>query len=712
MSGFYSPICSPLSRPLAANVAALGGGSAVPSWQTVRANGLYGDYIHRDGAVLKFFGDVAYLFGGWRGAGVSIWNSHQTTNEVWNTYDFGRTWSLVLPHDEATTTRPSRRHTPGTCSATIGGTDYLYIIGGDVEDSAYPDGHSDVWRISLVSGVLVFEKMAVHGTPGWDGRDLISAGFLNGKLYILGGSNVVDGVYGDMWESSDAGATWSQTMPTVLFEISRAAGELVTFKNKLWLIAGGYTDHAHNYVWSFNGTSWTRELGDGHAQFTQKFYNNQVVYGGRIFTICGETSENVNLAETNYTENGPEWPSIASPIPANHAVALGKHSSGVLLACGNSMETSTFWLSTGDIPDAIDQVTALAPDQLLLVENLPAHYTEVEWPLHSHFLKDYSVGYRSGDPIPGYAPSHSLTGDGASRYASVGFGAENIGGFAGAIEIEFAFKTPATNGARTGIVSHGNDSNWTYALTLEASYQLGWRHDFTLLHTGTTVLSPSTWYRIRVNKTGSAGAWVIRFYINEVLDSTLNTSDNAQLWPTPSTYLLIVPTNWYSAGSITDVRFTYNGKNYRLPCCEGSQAALSWFETIGGTHGNVDGVLNSAAMWGTMTDHTSRVANWIMEHGGNLDAFGSFVPAYNGIAANDGPIDLVSSKFINGTIDCDPLGVGAGGLGLESALTPTTERNAASSGKRRRRVQYGYVDRIAAKASAMSSTAANNYFYD
>jgi len=707
--------CKPsLSKPVfpsvhrATNVPAalLGGAVAIPEWIQIRSNREWGDYSGRDGSIACFFGDTVYLFFGWRPGNYAAWNNTKTTNEIWRSDDFGLTWTLQFAHDDVTTSRPSRRHTPGAVVCTISGTRYLYIIGGDIEDAAYPTGHSDVWR---TSDGTTWTKMAVHGTPGWDGRNIISAGYLNGKLYIIGGA-LGPGATGpkfDMWESSDGGATWSQNIASLGFS-SMAAGEMITIGSKMYLVAGGYGGSASNAVRSFNGTSWTEELANGHGQFVANFFNNQALYQNKIWHIQGADNSVVNTAGTHYSSDGQTWETITSPFTATHAVALATHTDGVLLCTGNSMSTESYWLGTAIPTQTTDPLESLDLAQLLLKDGEPAHYTEAERPNGSHLLKDYSTDYRSGDPIPGYAPQDCLTGNGSSWYATITAGTEQIGGWAGAMEIEFSFKTPATNATRTGIISHGNGSNWTYALTLESSYKLGWRHDFSLLHTGTNAMSPSTWYRIKVVKTGSAGAWVINFYIDGVLDSTLNTADNAQIWPSPQTYLLRVPNTWHCGGSIADLRLAYNGKNYQLPLCEGTLAVLYWWETIGGTYAPINGSLFSTSMWGTKTEEGSGAKNWCLEHGGYLDAFSCLVPAYGGNTAADGnAVNLLPSKFSVGTIHCDPLSLG-GALGLESALTPTTDRNTASSGTRRCRAQYGFVDRLAAKATAISSS----YFND
>lgn len=686
--------------------ASLSGVAAVPEWLQVRANREWGDYSGRDGAVACFFGDSVFLFGGWRSGPYANWNNRNTTNEIWRSDDFGATWTLAFDHDEAATDRPSRRHTPGSVVCTIGSTRYWYIIGGDIEDATYSTGHSDVWRTA--DGVT-WEKMAEHGTPGWDGRNIISAGYLGGKLYVLGGATGPGstGPQMDMWESSDEGETWTETIGSLGFA-PMAAGELITLGSKMYLVAGGYTGSTVNTVRSFNGTTWTEELPNGHGQFIANFYNNQALFQNKIWHIQGENTAGDNLAGTYYSTNGQTWVSITSPFTATHATALASHANGVLLCTGNSMSRESYWLGSAVPTPTIDPLESLGLAQLLLKDGEPAHYTEAERPNGSHLLKDYSVDYRSGDPIPGYAPQDCLTGNGSTWYAVINGGSENIGSWAGAMEIEFSFKAPATNAARTGIISHGNGSNWTYALTIESSYKLGWRHDFTLLHTGSITMSPSTWYRIKVVKTGSAGAWVINFYIDGVLDSTLNTADNAQIFASPFTYLLRVPNTWHCTGSIADLRLTYNSKNYHLPLCEGVNTALHWYETIGATSGKLNGVLVSTSMWGTKTTEESGAKNWILEYGGYRDGDGVLVPAYGGTTAADGnTVNLLPSKFSVGTIHCDPLSLG-GGLGLESALTPTTDRNAASSGTRRRRAQYGFVDRLAAKATAISS----NYFND
>ena len=170
---------------------------------------------------------------------------------------------------------------------------------------------------------------------------------------------------------------------------------------------------------------------------------------------------------------------------------------------------------------------------------------------------------------------------------------------------------------------------------------------------------------------------------------------------------------------MTDLRLTHDGHKWYIPLCEGAGTRTTAYRSDG-VFGNQDSITDTALWAGVMTEPASMCPNWLLNYGGSVQLGSSpeiIIPGYlNGIETSGGTDDvnpdIFPSKFSKGTINCDANGVGSVGLGLESALTPTTDRNTASSGKRRMRTIYGYSDRIAAKSTAMSTSEANDYFGD
>jgi hypothetical protein len=126
-------------------------------------------------------------------------------------------------------------------------------------------------------------------------------------------------------------------------------------------------------------------------------------------------------------------------------------------------------------------------------------------------------------------------------------------------------------------------------------------------------------------------------------------------------------------------------------------------------------------MWaGVMTEPAARCSNWLLTNGGTIELGqtavipGNFdgITTADALSADNIKCTIFPGRFNQGTVNCDPNGVGDVGLGLETALTTSTDRKTASSGKRRRLSVRGHCVRLAAKLTAMNATADNNYFLD
>jgi hypothetical protein len=375
----------------------------------------------------------------------------------------------------------------------------------------------------------------------------------------------------------------------------------------------------------------------------------------------------------------------------------------------------------GILTDRHTDVSSIQPDQLLLQDGKLSHYTVEEEPTKTHLLRDHSLDYRSGVAIPGFAPQNCLTGDGGN-YASLQFGSYFPGRTAGPIEVEFSLKTPDTFSSRSIMCSINSGENlFHWLITIGTNGKLTWYNRTHVSGAITTAasLSVNTWYRIKYVRTGSASNWTIAAYINGVLDSTTSGvtanpatvgSGQGYLFDSGGAFSRFI-------GSVADVRFTHDGHKWYIPLTEGTRPSLLCYRSDG--LALTAASLTSVALWaGIKTEPASMCPNWLLKFGGKLELGQSSVySAYldcltvGGNSSDDRKTDFFASKFSNGTINCDPLALG-GGLGLETALTPSTDRKAASSSTRRRRAYASHVDRLAAKATAMSSTTANEYFRD
>lgn len=309
--------------------------------QSANSGGMWGP---RDGGIIMFLGDVAYLIGGWYGSGYDPdWTDGAiTTNQVYKTTDFGVTWTRLLGHSippQAGQCKPS--HAVAHCKHTVDGVEYMYLFGGD------PQGqHSEIRRSS---DGATWELMNPGGTPFLEFLMLSAAGSLNGVLYIAGGHNAPNGsgdyvnetATNNVWKSTDHGVTWTD-MGAAPWAPRQCQDRLVEHDGKLWVVGGGTYDNDgakrvyHTDVWCFDGTVWTEVLADGLAPWEGRMYANAVSFLGWIYLLCGSNYVGGNLADSWRSRDGKVWQKLGLKLVPSHADGVGVHPTrGIMHATGN-----------------------------------------------------------------------------------------------------------------------------------------------------------------------------------------------------------------------------------------------------------------------------------------------------------------------------------------------------------------------------------------
>lgn len=352
----WSPADIPGARLFDARV---GVATAAPKttyeWQRLSAEIAPGWRV-RDGNTLTWLPSTGrfWMVGGWNGyqepdgfshvdPDLGIYPLQNTTNEVWSSPD-GVAWRLELPHEH---TQFERRHVHNT----VLWKDALWVIGGDTHQGRY---NHDVLRSA--DGVSWTEVLA-PGEPPWQPRALSIAGVYDGKLWMVGGQDLLgdpaDYVFhNDVWSTED-GVHWTEVAADAPASDTRWAGcglvdGLVEFRGAMWLVGcAQYRENAvgttmDNAVWSTtDGVTWTRHP---TPPWAGKSWPNVVVWDDKLWVLFGYTYGDPangwpagNASEVWFSDDGERWEALPadSPAPGSHAQGVAVRDDFLLYAGGN-----------------------------------------------------------------------------------------------------------------------------------------------------------------------------------------------------------------------------------------------------------------------------------------------------------------------------------------------------------------------------------------
>ena len=299
-------------------------------------------FAWRDGAAVEYYNGRLIMMGGWNddnafGAGTA----NTTTNEVWESYDHGYTWTKIAnaPWE--------KRHSMGHCQKD----GKIWIYGGDYFQSHY---QKDVWTFDDVNGWV--QVTSDWGLVAGD-RMLFAWCEHKGFLYMAGGQTdyAATSVFTNIVRSSD-GITWTVvgTLPISYF----STGAMVSDGANLYILGGGRYANAGS---DNPNTNIYKSVNDGvsfsltaniSTQLTGPFYCNAAFMADAIYIINGGSvigGVGANHTGMYYTYDGGI---TVGTVPGNQTV---RHASGV---CTNG--TDLYLVSGNETPQVVG-VNAVEP---------------------------------------------------------------------------------------------------------------------------------------------------------------------------------------------------------------------------------------------------------------------------------------------------------------------------------------------------------------
>jgi hypothetical protein len=274
----------------------------------------------RDGAMLvQLASGRILMIGGWNHYDVwgpnfvpGVGGGDRVTNEVWASDDAGFTWKLILAHDpNAPTTGPTARFPPGHTLCVVPYNGHAVVFGNDPSSEIVQV--SDVWQES--NNGQTWTRIGTNAPTLI--RELFMCGTYKGNIYVMGGQDSVENPATgdhDVWRSSDGGLTWTQ-LADAPWSPRGMVYRPTEHHGKMFIVSGGlyadapYTEVAYNGVYSFDGSTWTTVLPDGHNQFTPSYYHNLASTGDRLWLVNGvDLATQDNLARVMYSDDdGKTW---------------------------------------------------------------------------------------------------------------------------------------------------------------------------------------------------------------------------------------------------------------------------------------------------------------------------------------------------------------------------------------------------------------------
>ncbi|MCX5660084.1 MAG: cadherin-like beta sandwich domain-containing protein [Planctomycetota bacterium] len=276
----------------------------VPDWERVTEAA---PFAARDSSGELVFKDRMYILGGY---------TPELVTDVWGSAD-GKAWDMVgkVP-DEAGINIPVNFSFAGK----------MWIAGNTGKLWSSPDGA--VWT-------LVTEKAP------WSGRYGAGSAVFRGRMWVAGGFK--DGeLFNDVWSSVD-GVEWRQETADAPWSRRQLFGNLVSFRERLYVVGGGVTVYqpfrAYADVWSsIDGKSWERVTDE--APWPVRIWSSCIVYRGRIWLLGGFRGQPTwnNFDDVWHTADGRTWERFNTPTiwSARHELSAYVLHESLWVVAGNA----------------------------------------------------------------------------------------------------------------------------------------------------------------------------------------------------------------------------------------------------------------------------------------------------------------------------------------------------------------------------------------
>ena len=138
-------------------------------------------------------------------------------------------------------------------------------------------------------------------------RIYFSTVVFNGRMWVIGGFDDEKGFRNDVWYSPD-GKDWVQANSSLDFLNHRVGQSATVFRNKIWIIGGGWGDENYGDIWcSDDGVAWRRVK--SMAEFGTRSQHSTVVFNNRLWIIGGKrhSADSQLLGDAWYSDDGVSW---------------------------------------------------------------------------------------------------------------------------------------------------------------------------------------------------------------------------------------------------------------------------------------------------------------------------------------------------------------------------------------------------------------------
>lgn len=208
--------------------------------------------------------------------------------------------------------------------------DKLFAIGGarlwgkDVNGTS-PES-SAAWRIMSSANGTDWTDLTPGQVNQPSGRMFPQVVVHNGRIILRRGKMIGFGMiqninHSDTYQTTD-GTNWTRVNPNTTTATNRNDDAMFSFSNKLW-IAGGYVSfisstNMRGDLWSSsdNGATWIQETAATGTDL-MRFGHKVVSYGGKLYMMGGEKldgSNRVGIMDVLSSVNGINWTSLPSTL--------------------------------------------------------------------------------------------------------------------------------------------------------------------------------------------------------------------------------------------------------------------------------------------------------------------------------------------------------------------------------------------------------------